>query len=239
MLKRMIPVLLMAPLLVGAAEESESGQAAWKGEGALGFTTTSGNTDSENLNASLAVSRQENKWKHAASLESIRNKTEGDVSADSLVLKEKSEYQLSEKSYAFGQFRYEDDEFSGYDHQTSIAFGLGSRFVENERHLLDLSAGLGYRSLKESDSGDETDEGIVIANLNYEYKISESASFSETILVESGDENTRSESKSSLKAKIDDNLATKLSYLVKHNSDVPTGIDKTDKIFTVSLVYGF
>jgi len=234
-----MPVVFLFPLLLNAAENTEPDEAVWKGEGELGYTATSGNTDSENLNASLGVSRQANKWKHAASIASIRSETDDEVSADSLVLKEKSEYALSEKSYAFGQLRYEDDEFSGYERQTSVSFGAGSRFVETERHLLDLSAGLGYRSLKESGTGDETEEGIVTANLNYEYKISESATFSEAITVESGDENTFVESATSLKAKIDGNLATKISYLVKHNSDVPDGTDKSDEIVTVSLVYGF
>ncbi len=239
MLKRLFPVVFLLPLLLNAAENTKSDGAAWKGEGTLGYTATSGNTDSENLNASLGVSRQANKWKHAASIESIRNEADDEVSADSLVLKEKSEYALNEKSYVFGQLRYEDDEFSGYERQTSIAFGAGSRFVETERHFLDLSAGLGFRSLKESVTGDETEEAIVTANLNYEYKISETATFSEAILVESGDENTHSESATSLKAKIDGNLATKISYLVKHNSDVPGGTDKSDEIVTVSLVYAF
>ncbi|MDH3759480.1 MAG: DUF481 domain-containing protein [Gammaproteobacteria bacterium] len=229
----------MFPLVANAAEGTESDQSGWKGEGELGYTTTSGNTDSENLNASLGVSRQAGSWKHAALIKSIRNKADDVTSADSLVLKARSEYQLGEKSYAFGQLRYEEDEFSGYDRQTSLAFGLGSRVLENERHFLDLSAGLGYRYLEQSDPGDETDEAILTASLDYQYKISETATFGEAILVESGDDNTHSESETSLKAKIDGNLATKISYLVKHNSDVPDGTDKTDKIVTVSLVYGF
>lgn len=239
MLKRLLPAVFMLPLLLNAAENTESDETVWKGEGELGYTATSGNTDSENLNASLGVSRQANNWKHAASIKSIRNETDDVTSADSKVLKGRSEYQLNEKSYAFGQLRHEEDEFSGYDQQTSIAFGVGSRFLENEQHLLDLSVGLGYRSSEESDTGDDTDDAILTANLNYQYKISESATLGETILVESGDENTYSESETSLKAKIDGNLATKISYLVKHNSDVPDGTDKTDEIVTVSLVYAF
>ncbi len=239
MSKRLLPVVFLLPLLLNAAENTESDGAAWKGEGELGYTATSGNTDSENLNASLGVSRQANSWKHAASIKSIRNKADDVTSADSMALKGRSEYRLSEKSYAFGQLRYEEDEFSGYDRQTSVAFGLGSRFLDNDRQLLDLSVGLGYRSSEESGTGDDIDDAILTASLDYQYKISESATFSETILVESGDENTHTESDTSLKAKINGNLATKISYLVKHNSDVPDGTDKSDEIVTLSLVYAF
>jgi len=166
-------------------------------------------------------------------------KTDNVVSADSLVLREKSEYSLGGKSYLFGKLRYEDDEFSGYDRQASIALGAGSRFLESERHLLDASVGLGYRSLKETVTGNTEEDGIVTMDVIYQYKISESAAFAESILVESGDENTHAESDTSLKAKINGNLATKISYLVKRNSDVPAGTEKSDRIVTISLVYGF
>jgi putative salt-induced outer membrane protein len=58
-------------------------------------------------------------------------------------------------------------------------------------------------------------------------------------LIESGDENTYSESDTSLTFRIVGNLAAKISYLVKRNSEVPPDIDKTDEITTVSLVYDF
>ncbi len=239
MLKRLAVLLCLLPMVLNAADNTETEQGGWKGEGALGFTSTSGNTDSKNLNASLSIAWESELWKHAASITAIRNEVDDEVSADSNVLKLRSERAVSEKSYLFGQLRYEEDEFSGYDNQTAVSFGAGSRFIENEKHLLDASAGLGYRSLEASDTGDTEEDGIVTADLHYEYKIDDSATFAETILVESGDENTHTESDTSLKTNINGNLAAKLSYLVKHNSDVPDGIDKSDEIVTVSLVYGF
>ena len=239
MLNKLLPIIFLIPLVSNAADKVEEAQGVWKGEGELGFTSTSGNTDSENLNARLGVAREEGKWKHAADIRAIKNTTEDETTADSLVFKEKSEYKLGEKSYAFGQLRYEDDEFSGYDYQTSISFGLGSRFIEDEQHLLDASIGLGYRSIKDSATGESEEDAIITGEVIYAYKISETTTFTQTFLVESGDENTHSESDTGLKTQIAGNLASKIGYLVKHNSDVPPGIDKTDKIFSVSLVYGF
>jgi len=239
MSRKLLLLSCLLPLTLNAAETSESSPGKWQGAGELGFTSTSGNSDSENLNARLTIGKELDKWKHAASINAIRAESDDVTSADSLVLKGRSEYKFNEKAYAFGQLRHEDDEFSGYDYQSSLAFGAGYRFLENDRHLLDTSIGLGYRSIKDSSTGETEDEGIVTADLNYAYKISETATFSQTILIESGDENTHSESETALKTKIDGNLAAKLSYLVKRNSDVPAGIEKTDKITTVSLVYAF
>ena len=83
------------------------------------------------------------------------------------------------------------------------------------------------------------DEGIFTASLNYTYIISTHATFKEKILVETGDTNTYSESETSLKMKINGNLASKITYTVKNNSKVPVGAKETDKITTIALVYGF
>ncbi len=239
MIKRLLLIWCLLPLILNAAEDTESGSGVWTGAGELGFTSTSGNSDSESLNASLRVARETEKWKHSSSLRAIRAESEGETSADSLEFRGRSEYGIGEKSYVFGRLRYEDDEFSGYDYQTSLAFGVGSRFIENEKHLLDASAGLGYRTIKDSATGDTEDETIVTADLIYEYVISETSTLREAILVESGDENTYTESETSLTARIAGHLAAKISYLVKRNSDVPPDTDKTDEITTVSLVYEF
>ncbi len=239
MVKKLTLILLLFPLVSMAADDVEPTPGGWKGEGELGFTSTSGNSDTENLNARLAVSRESDQWKHTASLDSIKNETDDETSADSQVIKARSEYSLSEKSYAFGQLRLEDDEFSGFEYQRTLTFGAGSRFIENEKHLLDASIGLGYRSLKDRETEDTEEDSIVTADVKYEYKISETSTFNQTILIEDGEENTYTDSDTSLKMKIEGNLAAKISYLVKRNSEVPSGIDKSDKITTISLVYAF
>ncbi|MBT8436379.1 MAG: DUF481 domain-containing protein [Gammaproteobacteria bacterium] len=238
MLKNLAPVICLIPLIATAADDAET-PGGWKGEGELGFTSTSGNTDSETLIANLGVSKEIELWKHSAVLKTIQAET-GDVeSADSLQLKARSDYKISEKSYLFGQLRYEDDEFSGYDYQASLAFGIGSRVIDNEQHLLDLYAGLGTRRLKDTETGDTEGDAIITAGLLYEYKISETAIFNQRFDIEEGDENTRTESETSLKLKIAGNLAAKIAYLVKRNSEVPAGTEKADKLTTISLVYGF
>lgn len=230
MLKRFFILLLVPGMAIADG---------WTGEGELGFTTTSGNTDSESLNAKLGVAKAHDKWTHKASLEALRASADNVTSADSTVLKEKSQYNFAEKSYAFGKLRYEDDKFSGFDYQASLSFGAGSRFIQNEAHTLDMSLGLGYRSSKDTATQETNGEGVVTADASYEYKISSTAIFGEAISVESGKDNTYSESVTVLKTKINGNLSSKISYQVKHNSDVPIGVEKTDKVLTVSLVYSF
>ena len=250
--KTMLLILTLLPALVQAADPAVSNEipaaesmdedsiiSGWSGEGSLGFTATSGNTESESLNAKLGIAKERNKWKHSASVESLKTTTDNVTSADSFVFKEKSEYKIGEKAYLFGKLRYEDDKFSGYDYQASIAFGVGSQFVKTDSQTLDASIGIGYRKTEDIITHEVSEEGVLTGDAKYEYIISPSATFAEVLSVESGDHNTHSESETSLKTKINSRLASKISYLIKHNSDVPVGTEKTDKVFTVALVYSF
>jgi putative salt-induced outer membrane protein len=239
MASRFLAGLLLLPVLAQAADETDSSNGVWSGNGTLGYTATSGNTDSKNLNAGLQLGYEISRWKHSLQVAVIWAETDGDKSADSKSARERTEYSLSEKSYAFGQARYEDDKFSGYDYQASIVAGFGSRFIDSETQLLDLSVGAGYRQSKESESGGTEDGIIGTSDLKYEYRFNENATFSETALVESGSDNTYMQSETALTTRIQGNLSAKISYLVKHNSDVPDGTDKTDKITSVSLMYEF
>ena len=82
-------------------------------------------------------------------------------------------------------------------------------------------------------------DDIVIADLIYAYKISATSKFGQTFSIEEGKDNTHTEYETSLTLQIDGNLSAKLAYLVKRNSEVPVGTEKTDKLTTISLVYGF
>ena len=207
------------------------------GEGELGFTSTSGNTDSETLNAKIGLGKEHGNWKHSAKLELLQSSDRGVESANSAVFTEKSEYRFAEKTFVFGRIRHEEDEFSGFDHQSLISFGVGHVFFANG-HNFEASAGVGYKQL-EDDLGAESEETVFDGELKYLYKISETSTFNQNVFVEGGETNTYTKSETFLKLVVVGNLGAKFGYEVKHNSDVPLGTDKTDTVTTVTLVYSF
>jgi len=235
--KKSIALALAASMLTLPAHAIEALN-GWSGEGELGFSSTSGNTDSETLNAKLGLGKAHGNWKHNAKIAVLKASDSGVDSADSRVFTEKSEYRFAEQTFVFGRVKHEEDKFSGFDHQSVIAFGIGHLFIENEIHKLEASAGIGYRDI-EDDLGESTSEGVLDGEVKYQYVISPSATFNQNVQVESGDANTYSKSETYLALKINGNLNAKLGYEVKHNSDVPAGVDKTDTMTTVTLVYGF
>ena len=65
MASRFPAILLLLPLVTQAADEIDASNGAWSGKGALGYTSTSGNTDSTNLNASVQIGYEILRWKHS------------------------------------------------------------------------------------------------------------------------------------------------------------------------------
>ena len=226
---------LIAPV-VSAQEEEET--SPWAGKATLGYLATSGNTDNTSLNAGFEVSYTKEQWIHAFKAAAI-NSAESDVTtAEAYEAGWKSERNLSEGNYLFGQLHWRKDRFSGYDTQFSQTVGYGRRLLDTDKHKLNAEIGVGAR---QSDLVDGTEESETIgrAALNYAWQISETAAFSQTLAVESGSSNTYTEAVSKLSASLVGSLALVASYTVKNNSDVPVGIEKTDTFTALSLEYIF
>ncbi len=234
----MLKIKSTSLLLASAMATSVCVAGEWNGEGEFGYTSTSGNTDSKTLNTKLSIGKKYEKWDHNAKLEILKSSNSGVDNAKSLVFTEKSQYNFAEKTFVFGRLRHEEDEFSGFDHQSVVSFGIGHVFVSTPKHHLEASAGAGYKDL-EDDLGEETQEAVFDGEFKYTYKISETSEFNQNFFLESGSSNTYSKSETFLKLVIVGNLGAKLGYEVKHNSDVPVGTEKTDTITTVTLVYSF
>jgi len=210
-----------------------------KGEGELGFTSTSGNTHNKNLNAALSLSKTDGIWRHKGKLEAVGSTTDSATTAERYLLTAKTTRDFTAKSYAFGSLRYDNDRFSGYDYQTSVAVGVGTRVIEDAVQTLDGSVGLGVNSNQDAITGKTEQQGVLQLQGNYLRNISASAVFTEDLTVEGGSNNTYIESVTGLKMTIIGALASKLSFTVKRNSSVPAGTSKTDTLSAVTLVYSF
>jgi len=122
--------------------------------------------------------------------------------------------------------------------QVSETIGYGRRLLDSERQMLALEGGAGA---KQTDvvTGEALDEAIVRGAIDYILHISESSEFNQKLLIEQGDENRYTESTSALKARLIGNIALVLSLVIKQNSDVPVGIEGTDRFTSISLEYAF
>jgi putative salt-induced outer membrane protein len=208
------------------------------GRVALGYLATSGNSDSENLNLKFGGDYYGEIWHHALTGRAIHASTSGMKTAEAYGLTWQSSGDFGDKSFIFGRVAWDKDKFSGYDQQIREVVGYGRHFVDNERHEFngEVGAGLRQSDLRDGTSEDET---IVRLSLDYNFQVSDTAEFEQTFGVESGPDNTNTETVTALKAEVWTDLAIVLSYTIKRNSDVPVGTVKKDTFTSVALEYSF
>lgn len=209
-----------------------------EGKVSLGYISTSGNTDSSTLNAAFNLKWTQELWSHEFDLSAIKADNAGLTTAEAYTAGYVARRDIGDRSYLFGALSWERDEFSAYDNQLSETVGYGRHLVMSEAHVLDVEIGAGMRQA-ELRTGQKEDEGIVRGALDYKWMLSETTSFSQSLVVESGSSNTRTESLSELRANIIGDIALVLSYRLRHNSDVLPGTENTDRFTAISLEYAF
>ena len=228
--------LIVAPLLLAGAAEADSG---WTGEAELGVVLTSGNTETQSVSGKAKVGYEQRKWRHTATFEALNTRDEDATTAERYTLTGKSDYKVTERQYLFGLVTYDADRFSGFDYQLSEALGYGVKAIDRDSLKLDLEAGAGARQSKLEESGDTENEGIVRLAGNLAWNIGETSEFTQALNSEIGEESTITRSVTALKSQVAGYLAMKISYSVKHVSDVPDDVRHTDQETAVTLVYGF
>jgi putative salt-induced outer membrane protein len=223
-----------------AANAEEAPPPPWSAKVAAGLILTSGNTDTDSFTGNAEVVNNRDYWRHTGTAEIYTSRTDGEKTAERWLASAKSDYLIGGgPNYLFAMLMYEDDSFSGYDYQASETVGYGRKVIERTDMTLDLEIGAGARQRKETVSGDSDNEAIVRGAAKFEWQLRESVTFGEVLTVEAGEEATISTSTTSLTSQLVGNLAAKLSFRIKHVSDVPEGVEETDTETTATLVYTF
>lgn len=234
-----VAFIVTTPLLAHEVEEEETGpESPWSGKARLGYLATSGNTDNTNLAGAFEISYSAEKWAHFFDATTIKASESNTTTAEAYSAGWKSERTLSEVNFLFGRLDWRKDRFSGYDTQFSQTVGYGHRLIDNDKHSLNGELGFGARQSELADGRSES-ETILTGGLYYKWAISENAEFTQDLLVEVGNENTFSQSKTAVSATLAGNLALVASYTIKNNSEVPPGTEKTDTFTALSLEYSF
>ncbi len=231
-------LFLMALVSAGHAADAQVIDTSWKGNVELGIVITTGNTETETINAKAKVETEREKWRHIAFVESLNSSTQGTATAERFVINGQSDYKFGEHNYFFAMVNYEDDSFSGYEYRVSEAFGYGRRVMNESNLTLDMEAGPGARQSK-LDSGSSDNEYTVRGAVKLAWKVSETSTFTEDLSTDVGEDATITKSVTALTAQVYGSLATKITYTIKNTSDVPVGIKKTDTETAVTLVYSF
>ncbi|WP_243040505.1 DUF481 domain-containing protein [Dyella sedimenti] len=263
----MAGVLLAALASFGAqADDAPASNAAdnggWTGSGEFGFASSYGNSRSENINAKLGLSQENDLWKNNFFLNGLRSKGEVEVqdqqgnTVDRLTTTANRYdtgasvgYKLDPRSYIVTAGRYEHDDFGANLWQGIVSVGYGYIALKTDRTELSFEAGPGYKRYRPADvtveganapvRQDTQSELVGRGLINYKYRLTDNTALEDTLLVEAGSENKYYQNDIGVSVSMTRKMALKLGYQVRYNSDVQPGTQSTDTLLTTNLVYNF
>lgn len=236
-LYKQLPYTFSSIIVLASLPISSSFAETWSGEGSAGLILTSGNSDTEVLNAGLKLGKKSGDFEHTFLFTANTAEDDGDKSAESYLGAYNLKYNLNDKSFVFGEARYLDDKFDSFEGITTIGAGYGYRVLNTEDHSWALSAGLGYRSTDLEETGEDVSGTAFIGESDYKIKLSNTTEFFDTFRIESTSDNTYIQNIAGLSVAMSDVLSLKLTYDVKHNTDVDEDSENTDSVTAVSFVY--
>lgn len=223
--------------LVALCGASGTALADWTAKGEVGASFASGNSENESANAALEVKNARDKWTHTLGLAGNYGSDGSVTTAERWEVRGQSDYSFTDRAYWFGAGRYEDDRFSAFEYQASLSTGLGYRIINTERTKLWVQAGPGYRFTELRDTGEKEDGVILRGDLGFEHQLTDTTKIVDRLLIESGSDNTYLQNDLGLEVTITGALGLRLGYQVRHNSDVLPGVEETDTLATVGLLY--
>ncbi|MBE1301942.1 MAG: DUF481 domain-containing protein [Alteromonadaceae bacterium] len=245
-MKKMITFAMLASVANVASAQEET--KTFKMDGEFGLIATSGNTDTSSVKARLSANHELENWSNEYLIEGLYKQDEVEISdgveetqttAQKYFFSAQGNYKLENPdNRLFAYASYEDDRFSSFEYQATVAGGWNSVAFKTEDQSLSYSIGPGY-GFSETTEGEDTSSLIVRAAANYDWTISSTASFKQVVSTEIGSDNTKSRSESSVSAKIGESLSMKFSIILNHNSDVADDRENLDTETAATLVYTF
>lgn len=212
-----------------------------KHEGSIeaGASYATGNTEKENFRGKAELTSSYQKIVNEFSARASNTKENNNRTEELYRISTKPRYEFDEYAYSYAELEYASDRFSGYNSRTSELLGIGAFLIKEELMKLSIEAGAGARQT--DFTGNTKDENSILGKSSgeFDWKINKNVHFNQQASISVGKENTVTESETSLKSFIDDNLYLKISYEVEHNSDVPIGTKNTDTNTILTVGYDF
>ncbi len=212
----------------------------WSGDFGLGYLATTGNATTSSLNGKFHLIYAQERWKNSLSGSAVSTYADHESSAENYLATEQLDLNLTPRDYLFGVVEWNKDLFAAIRERTSETVGYGRHVLIGPRHFLDLELGAGARQQQTNEHPRERDDELIERGAaKYQFVITPTTTFGETLKVETGSSNTYSESVSALKLQIVGNVYANLSYTIKNNTQSAPDTKKTDTEAAVSVSYEF
>ena len=204
----------------------------------VGALFTSGNTDEQALNFAGEYTIIDDRWEYCYTLDALYAASDDDTTGQRFYGVAGARYQFSEDSCFLARAAHEDDRFNGFDSQSDATLSYGRGFFQSRSDVsLRVDAGIGIRWSRLD--GSDFDEPIFRVAGDYEWILSDTATFSQDLAIEYGTDSNIYRSDTGITTQINQNLSLRLSINLKHQTEVPAGRDETDIRTAATLVVSF
>ncbi len=166
-----------------AQDDAEPVDPNWTGQVSLGWSSSRGNTETDNLSASASAERRGEKDRIIAGADYARSTQEDPTTSQKSTTEDwwrilgQYDYFFLPKWFAFGNGRYETDKIALLDHRLLLGAGAGYQWVETDRSEVALLGGLAWKSEEYSTPGDGGDDATLQLGYMVGHQIVETVQF--------------------------------------------------------------
>jgi putative salt-induced outer membrane protein len=208
----------------------------------FGGLVSTGDTEAYTINTAVNLAYTKEKWTNTGGLTAIYDDDKtGDSLREYYEVEGQTQYNYTEKRYAFLQTDYVKDTDQGYDYVWNTNAGYGRTFYKNEKYhmTLDGQLGPGYRIAPSNDNAIQDQQITGNGSLIYNWQITKTTAFAQTANVSYAKSDTISQANSSITTKFYQQFGIQFAFNLTHHTNVPDDASKTNTLTTVSLTYDF
>lgn len=145
---------------------------------------------------------------------------------------------FTDRTYGFAKLQGTVDEFSAFESDTFLGFGLGYRIIDTSQVQWSVQAGPGYRVTTLDNALDaDFDEAAISVSSNYAYNINDTTFLTNDTDIIGSDSDTVIVNEFGVNVAMSESLALRTSLATEYHTDPQPGFDDTDNSLGVSLVY--
>ena len=214
----------------------------WTSSFGAGVAVTSGNTDTKNVNVSLATKYDpKTKFIFKADALYLRGDANGVKQVDKATADARGEYSLSDRTFAFGEINYLRDPFKGVSYFVAPLAGAGYRIIKSDKENLTIDGAAGAEVESVAGSG-RTTSGALKAGEDFDIALSPVSKFTQKV---SGIWKTKDfgDALYHFDAGFTTTVATrvelKLAYVYDYKTRPSLGAKKGDSALFIALLFKF
>jgi len=210
----------------------------WSGEGEVGASLTTGTSKNKTLALGINLKKDGLQWRHKFAVVTNYARSDDTTTADRYLANYEGNYKFGPRLFSYGLLQWEQDRFAGFSRRYTESLGAGYTILDSPKFNWQISGGPALRQTRFITHKSENDM-TGHAETTFNWNASPSTVLTEDLGAYLGGGDNTYFSTTALTTKIMGDLSARMSFNLTSESNPPPGIDATNTITRLTLVYGF